>query len=287
MADIKNFHLDARVLYRRLVRDSGRQIVITMQAIALWIFLEGMGFPNLVRKLLNTHEMVVNKILDEAELCIGCVQSLTPPVPAVNMSDIPLTEGLMGGKPINLLLVYTNRTNVITKVNETVFGSFATAFNDIIQEVSGMSFTELNALPLVQDLHEGQTYPEQAAVDAPSEYSSVLPNHTTLDKDERLPETKRAIFCTFTREYAVQQKELETFLERSFGEGCVEKITMQQVPDNEYPSWATIVFHSEIPVLAIMQGKATAAISVNGKHVWAGSLEWNGYESYDPRKGGY
>ncbi|KAI3908208.1 hypothetical protein MKW98_029509 [Papaver atlanticum] len=239
--DIKNFHLDARVLYRRLVRDSGRGIVITMQGIALWMFLEGVGFPNLVRKILKTHEMV----------------------------------------PINLLLVYTNRTNVLTKVNGTVFGPFAVAFDDIIQDVSGMSFTELNVLPLVQDMHEGQTYPEQAApaVDAPSAYSSVLPNHTTLDKDERLPETKRAIFCTFTREYAVQQKELETFLERSFGEGCVEKITMQQVPDNEYPSWETIVFHSEIPVLAIMQGKATASISVNGKHVWAGSLEWNGYES--------
>ncbi|KAI3967602.1 hypothetical protein MKW92_003477 [Papaver armeniacum] len=276
--DIKNAYSDGRVLYRRLVGDSGRDIVITMQAIALWIFLQGMGFPNLVHKLLNTHEMVVNKILDEAANCLGWVQSVTSPAPAVNQSDMPLTEGLMGGKPINLMLVYTNRTNVITKVNETVFRSFAIAFGDIIQDVSGMSFTELNVLPLVQDLHEGHTHPEQAApaVNEPSAYSSVLPNHTTLDKDERLPETKRAIFCTFTREYPVGQKELVSFLERSFGEGCIQRITMQQVPDNEHPSWASIIFYSDIPVLAIMQGKETAPMSINGKHVWAASLERNG-----------
>ncbi|KAI3908210.1 hypothetical protein MKW98_029511 [Papaver atlanticum] len=280
--DIKNAYPDGRVLYRRLVRDSGREIVITMQAIALWIFLEGMGFPNLVQKLLKTHEMVVNKILDEAAHCIRWVQSVTPPAPAVNLSDMPLTEGLMGGMRINLMLLYRNRMNVITKVNKTVFGSFAIAFDDMIQEVSGMNFPQLNVLPLVQDLHEGLTYPnhypEQAApaVDAPSAYSSVLPNHTALDKDAHLPETKRAIFCTFTREYPVHRNELESFFERSFGEGCIEKITMQQVPDNEHSSWASIIFHSEIPVLAIMQGKETEAISVNGKHVWAGSLERNG-----------
>ncbi|KAI3967600.1 hypothetical protein MKW92_003475 [Papaver armeniacum] len=272
MADIKNVCSDARVLYRRLVRDSGREIVITMQAIALWIFLQGMGFPNLVQKLLNTHEMVVNKILDEAQNCLGWVQSVTSPAPAVNQSDMPLTEGIMGGKSISLMLVYANRANVITKVNETVFASFAIAFADIIQEVSGMTFAQLNVLPLVQDLHEGLTYlnhyPEQAA--------------PAVDAD--LPESKRAIFCTFTREYPVQQRELESFWERSFGEGCIEKISMQQVPDNEHPTWASVVFNSEIPVLEIMQGKETAAISVNGKHVWAGSLEKNGYES---RKGGY
>ncbi|KAI3933213.1 hypothetical protein MKW92_010611 [Papaver armeniacum] len=238
MADIKNVCLDARVLYQRLVRDSGREIVITMQAIALWIFLEGMGFPNLVQKLLNTHEMVVNKILDEAQNCLGWVQST-----------------------INLMLVYSNRTNVITKVNETLFGSFAIAFADIIQEVSGMTFAQLNVLPLVQDLHEDFTYPNH------------YPEQAAPAVDADLPESKRAIFCTFTREYPVQQKELESFWERSFGEGCIEKISMQQVPDNEHPTWASVVFNSEIPVLEIMQGKQTAAISVNGKHVWAGSLK--------------
>ncbi|KAI3965728.1 hypothetical protein MKX01_010685 [Papaver californicum] len=277
--DIKNFYLDGRVLYRRLVCDSGQEIVISMQAIALWIFLEGMGFPNLVRKLLKTHEMMVNKILDEAQICLGWVESVTPPVPAVNVSDMPLTERLMGGKPINIMLVYRNRMNVITKVNETVFGSFSIAFEDIIQEVSGISFAQLNVLPLMQNLHDVHEYPnhypQQAApaVDGPSAYTSVLPNHTALDKDEHLPEMKRAIFFKFTQENPIQQKELESFFERSFGEGCIQKITMQQVRDNEYPSWASVVFYSEIPVLAIMQGRETEAISINGKHVWAGK-EW-------------
>ncbi|KAI3988667.1 hypothetical protein MKX01_027031 [Papaver californicum] len=233
--DIKNFYLD------------GREIVICMQAIALWIFQEW---------------VVVNKLLDEALICLGWVESVTPPVPAVNVSDMTLTARLMGGKPTKLMLVYRNRMNVITKVNETVFGSFAIAFEDIIQEVSGMSFAQLNVLPLMQNLHVGHEYPyhypQQAAptVDAPSAYTSVLPNHTALDKEERLPEMKRAIFFKFTRENPIQPKELENRLE-----GCIQKITMQQVRDNEHPSWASVVFYSEIPVLAIMQGRETEALS--------------------------
>ncbi|KAI3933647.1 hypothetical protein MKX01_027486 [Papaver californicum] len=303
-------------MYRRLVVDSGRDIVGCMHAIALWIFLNEMGFPNIVQKLLRTHDMVFNMIMDEAVLCLGWVESFIPPAPVFNVSDMPLTEELMGGMPINLTLVYRNRMNVLAKVNQIVFESFSIAFDDIIQEVSGMSFAQLNVQPLMQDQHDARTfpyhYPQQATsvVVGPSTYNSVfqceplhglvsaygveismypfftpsvlafaggsassvprnLPNLTLLGKEEDLPEIQRAIFFTFLWENPVQQKELESYLERSFGEGCIEKVTMQQVPKNEQPLWASVVFYSEIPVLAIMQGRETAPMTINEKKVWA------------------
>ncbi|KAI3964281.1 hypothetical protein MKX01_014388 [Papaver californicum] len=294
--DIKNFYVDGRAMYRRLVVDSGRDIVGCMHAIALWIFLEGMGFPNIVQKLLRTHDMVVN--MDEAVLCLGWVESVIPPAPVVN-----------GWMPINLTLVYRNKMNILAKVNQIVFESFSIAFDDIIQEVSGMSFAQLNVQPLIQDQHDARRfpyhYPQQAApaVVGPSAYNSVfqckplhglvstdrwslafaggsassvprnLPNHTLLEKEEDLPEIQRAIFFTFLWENPVQKKELESYLERSFGEGCIEKVTTQQVPENEQPLWASVVFYSEIPMLAIMQGRETAPMTINEKKVWAGK-EW-------------
>ncbi|KAI3964284.1 hypothetical protein MKX01_014391 [Papaver californicum] len=151
-----------------------------MHAIALWIFLEGMGFPNIVQKLLRTHDMVVNMIMDEAVLCLGWVQSVIPPAPVFNVSDMPLTEELVGGMPINLTLI--------------VFESFSIAFDDIIQEVSGMSFAQLNVHPLMQDQHNT---PLMLAGGSASSLPRNLPNYTLLDKEEHLPETKRVIFFTF------------------------------------------------------------------------------------------
>ncbi|KAI3911189.1 hypothetical protein MKW92_039429 [Papaver armeniacum] len=307
--DIQNFYSDARVIYRRLAVDNTRDLLVCMEAIALWIFLEGMGFPNLVKKLLRTDDKVLNMIMDEASLCFGWIQSITPPLPS-NVSDMPLTQELMGGKPLNSALVYRNRMDVLRKVNQTVSESFAIAFDDIIREVSCMSFAELNVQPLLPDQHDARSfpyhYPQQAPrvvgqplyglkstdgvdiavypVFTPSAlmmFSSGsassapinLPNQTPLNKEEHIPEIKRGIFFTFYRENPVQQRELESFLERSFGDGCIQKVTVQQVPDNEKPLWASVVFCSEIPVLAIMQGRETAPMHINGKKVWAGK-EW-------------
>ncbi|KAI3855884.1 hypothetical protein MKX03_011539 [Papaver bracteatum] len=307
--DIKNFYSDARVLYRRLAVDNARDLVVCMEAIALWIFLEGMGFPNLVKKLLRTNDMVANMIMDEASLCFGWLESITPPLPSANVSDMPITQELMRGKPLNSALVYRNRMVVLRKVNQTVSQSFSIAFDDIIREVSGMSFAELNVQPLRPDQHDARSfpyqYPQQAprvvgqplyglkstdGVDiavypvftplslmfyggSPSSAPMNIPNHTPLAKEEHIPEIKRGIFYTFYRENPVQQRELESFLERSFGDGCIEKVTMQQVPENENPLWASVVFCYEIPVLEIMQGRETAPVNLNGKKVWAGK-EW-------------
>ncbi|MCL7044576.1 hypothetical protein MKW94_001867 [Papaver nudicaule] len=267
--DIRNWHLDDRQLFKRMVVENGRDLVMCIHAIAYWIVLEQFGFPNLVQRLLlQTRNMVVNRVLDEAVICIYWLQFMTS-APTVNVSDMPFTQDLMGGKPISCSILQSNRKTILTKVNKAVFESLAIGFEDIIQEVSGMTFAQLNVQPFSAFTPSELRY----AVGSTSSVQSTNPDHTKFGKDEHLPESKRAIFFTFTRENPVQRKELESFFEGSFGVGCIEKVTLQQVPENSQPLWASVVFYSEIPVLAIMKGRETAPMTINGKKAWAGK-EW-------------
>ncbi|MCL7033334.1 hypothetical protein MKW94_030716 [Papaver nudicaule] len=166
-------------------------------------------------------------------------------------------------------MLHTNRETILTKVNKIVFESLAIGFEDIIQEFSGMTFARLNVQPLVVFTPSSS----MSARGSTSAVQSTDPNHTRFSKDEHLPQSKRGIFFTFTRENPIQLKELESFLEGLFGVGCIEKVTLQQVPDNSQPLWASVVFYSEIPVHSIMEGRETAPITINGKKAWAGK-EW-------------
>ncbi|MCL7041329.1 hypothetical protein MKW94_018615 [Papaver nudicaule] len=270
--DIRNWH------FKRMVVEGKRNLVMCMHVIAFWIVLEQFGFPNIVQRLLQTDNFVVCKIMDEAILCMYRLQWVTSE-PMVNVHDMPLTQELVGGKPINCSMLHTSRETILTKLNKTVFESLAIGFEDIIQEVSGMTFARLNVQPLV-------IFTPSALMPAGGSTSAVEstnPNHTLFGMDGHLPDTKRGIFFTFTRENPVQREELESFLEGHpkhkilvpslFGVGCIQKVTLQPVPENSQPLWASVVFYSEIPVHAIMEGRETAPITINGKKAWAGK-EW-------------
>ncbi|MCL7044575.1 hypothetical protein MKW94_001866 [Papaver nudicaule] len=237
--DIRNWHLDDRQLFKRMVVEGKGNLVMCMHAIAFWIVLEQFGFPNIVQRLLQTDNFVVCKIMDEAILCMYRLQWVTSE-PMVNVHDMPLTRELVGGKPINCSMLHTNRKTILTKVNKTVFESLAIGFEDIIQEVSGMTFARLNVQPLV-------IFTPSASMSDGESTSAVQgtnTNHTLFGKDEHLADSKRAIFFTYTRENPVKREELESFLEGSFGVDCIQKVTLQQVPENSQPLWASVVFYS-------------------------------------------
>lgn len=133
--DLKAFHAMDRDLYKRLVIDSGRDMLKSMHVIAFWLFLEEIGYPNVVQKLLGTHDAVVNFVLNEGIHCLDCLKSVTPPMPVVNVSDLPLTQELMGNKAISLSLAYQYRDSALTRVNQTVNEVFVRAFDDIVRDV--------------------------------------------------------------------------------------------------------------------------------------------------------
>ncbi|XP_026398288.1 uncharacterized protein LOC113294079 [Papaver somniferum] len=135
--DLKAFHSMDRELFKRLVVNSRRDLVIYMQAIAFWIYLEEIGYPNIVQKLLRLNDVVVNNILDEAIYCLCCLQSVTPLVPVVYISDLPFTHEVMGEEAKGLSAVCRDRISALTRINQTVNQAFSRAFTDIMEQVVG------------------------------------------------------------------------------------------------------------------------------------------------------
>ncbi|OVA05969.1 hypothetical protein BVC80_1707g74 [Macleaya cordata] len=138
--DLKTFHTIDRELYTRLVIDLGRDLMQSMEMIALWIWLEEVGYPNLILKMQTLPNQIINAIAEEAQLCLHCIASRTPPLPPTDsISYLPVTLTLMEGNSISLEYLFQNRERAVMKILTTVNTVCTNVFNDIVQQVLSLS----------------------------------------------------------------------------------------------------------------------------------------------------
>ncbi|XP_026435501.1 uncharacterized protein LOC113333200 [Papaver somniferum] len=125
-------------LYERLVVDLRRDILLSMKATAFWIWLEEVGFPNVVLGLLNIDVVALSLIFQEAVGCLNCIESPLPPLFSLtgNIIQIPLTKSLMSPNDINYTSLYKNRSSALRRISYAVNEIYVKAFDDIIQKVS-------------------------------------------------------------------------------------------------------------------------------------------------------
>ncbi|KAI3986164.1 hypothetical protein MKX01_004308 [Papaver californicum] len=133
LADLKAFHGMDRRLYKRLVIDMGRDLLVCMQVIALWLYFEEIGYPNLIAKMENLRDDVVNRITEEAEYCFGFLSSVTLPPPlATVVTDMPVTNYLMDNKHISAMVIFENHKRAFQRVVNTVTEVLFRTFDDIL-----------------------------------------------------------------------------------------------------------------------------------------------------------
>ncbi|KAI3966540.1 hypothetical protein MKW92_035040, partial [Papaver armeniacum] len=133
VANLKAFHGMDRRLYKRLVIDMGKDLLVCMQVIALWFYLEEIGYPNLIAKMENLPDKVVNRISDEAEYCLGFLRWVTLPPPLVTVvTDMPVTNHLMDNKHISAMVIYQDHKRAFQRVVNTVTDVLFRIFDDIL-----------------------------------------------------------------------------------------------------------------------------------------------------------
>ena len=207
------FHKIDRKLYSLLVINLWRDPVESMQVMALWLWLEHMGFDNVVYKILLLPYILVNELADEAIICLNCIHT-NQISSSFDNNDIPLIQSLME-KKISLHFFLENQLNGVVGIAKIVNEVCITALSDIMQQA-----VERNA---------SQSVAESQMVLSPPTHHSLAHHglcHVGLGGGDliqprtlgnEVPIDDRTIFVTFSKGYPVQEREIREFFTRSYG----------------------------------------------------------------------
>lgn len=105
-----------RELYSVLAMDLCHDPVVSVQILALWLWLERLGFKNVVKRLLTLPRTLINQFADEAVTCLSYINETEVP-DSTETTDIPLTSVLLKRK-ISVQLLLENRDTVLAGVRK-------------------------------------------------------------------------------------------------------------------------------------------------------------------------
>ncbi|KAF5203761.1 Rho guanine nucleotide exchange factor [Thalictrum thalictroides] len=132
--ELKSFHSIDRDLFTRLVIQLRCDVTQTMHVMALWLWLEEIGYPSIVLTLRSLPEDVVGFVFQEAITILNCIQSEIPPSSS-SFHEIPRTYRFFQ-QEITLEFLYENRDYALNGINKMVSEVCNRAFDDINQQVT-------------------------------------------------------------------------------------------------------------------------------------------------------
>ncbi|XP_054788995.1 uncharacterized protein LOC129294606 [Prosopis cineraria] len=256
---------------------------------SLWLWLENVGYPNVVPQLVGLSSPLLNAVAKEAQACLKCLEEDNPRIP--KGGGLPLTSTLIE-KDISLQLFHLKRFTAIAGIKSVLNNVSVRIFSDILHNVLSINnngavrsgfgpgpgtngslsipgfphpvFGNVTVPPLSHDLPVELWWYDD--LDDNVSWSS-RPSDDVRDED-------KTMFLTFSRGFPVTEEEVLHLFTTNFGDSSVRVINMGE-PDaaNEQPLFATMVLDSVATVDEILMGKRIAKFKINGKHIWARKYE--------------
>ncbi|XP_057421416.1 uncharacterized protein LOC130715347 [Lotus japonicus] len=282
------FHKIDRDVYAIMVMNLFRDPQQSMQVLGMWLWLERVGFRNVVKKVHSLPNLLINEVADETVLCLSVIKD-TPNIPLFldgnaigNGNEINLLQSLTE-KEITLRFFYENRGAATHGVAIMVNDICMRAVSDIMEQAMMR-----NAADRMAEAHKvlvqtqawnsnnkfwfGTIGPSTRRVGnlgggggAVAEMVAVQRNQSN---EVAVPADDRTLFVTFSKGYRVQEWEVREFFTMAYGD-CIEALFMQEVQPNEQSLFARIVFKKICTIDMILRGSTKAKFTINGKHVWA------------------
>lgn len=271
LEELHAYHTIDRDAFSRLVitlrRDPGDSLLV----MATWLWLEEMGFPNIITKLMNLTDPMVNMLADEVASCLNSFQ--TNNTQTVANIALPFTSRIME-REISLQIFLQNRFQAISGIKNFLNTVCARIFTDILQRVLGMSSQViLNNHSLIIPGFPHPIFGTLTIVPRAMDYDFPSGGLWGWNPTNNASEDDRTMFLTFSRGFPVTRDEVKELFTRMYGD-CVESIHMQEnVPSNEQPLFARLVLQSVANVDQILSGRRIAKFRINGKHIWARKYE--------------
>ncbi|XP_050220062.1 uncharacterized protein LOC126670392 [Mercurialis annua] len=129
MDEFKLFHSMDRELYSILVMELQRDPLLSMQAMALWIWLERIGCKFFIKKILSLPSNVINNLIDESIICLSCITNDQ----FTNDHQIPILRSVLE-KDISLKCLHNHRVCATQKVGKILNEVCFKACGDIMQQ---------------------------------------------------------------------------------------------------------------------------------------------------------
>lgn len=278
-------------LIYRLHRDLTQSLLV----MALWLWLENIGYPSLIPRVMGLPPTLANVLINEAWTCLECLETDISVIPSDG--GLPLTKRLMQ-RDISLRIFYLKRYTTITGIKSVLNNICAQIFDDILKIVlksqniskarkystsgaststSGASTSQSNTsnTPLVVP---GFPHPLFGTFDLskrivnldlqdPRIWSTKLSDDVT-DEDKKM-------FLTFSRGFPVSETEVIQLFKCRYGD-CVHSLDMGDGNVNKQKLFAVLILKTVANVDEILKGNKVAKLQINGKHIWARKYERRG-----------
>ncbi|KAJ4707900.1 Rho guanine nucleotide exchange factor [Melia azedarach] len=270
LEELHAYHSIDREVFSRLVITLVRDPAESLLVMATWLWLEEKGFPNIIGKMMNLSDPLVNVLADEAVSCLNSLESNNPPL-AGNVG-LPFTSRLME-KEISLQLFLQNRFTAISGIKNFLNTVCARIFTDILQHVFRTTTQVIPNQPLVIPGFPHRIFGGLTIMPRPMDFDFPTGGLWGWSSRNNISEDDRTMFLTFSRGFPVTGDEVRELFTRMYGD-CVETVHMQEnVASEEQPLFARLVLNSVATVDQILNGRRIAKFRINGKHIWARKYE--------------
>ncbi|XP_045822285.1 uncharacterized protein LOC123915186 [Trifolium pratense] len=125
-----------REVYEYLVIKLARDPAESMKLLALWLWLEEVGYGNVVHKIYVSSYSIINELADEGVTCLNCIDTnMIHSSFEFNEDDIPQMCCLVDRK-ISLKMLYENKILVKQGVNMMLKNVCMMILGDIMNQVN-------------------------------------------------------------------------------------------------------------------------------------------------------
>ncbi|CAN0877590.1 hypothetical protein LINGRAHAP2_LOCUS11976 [Linum grandiflorum] len=281
---LQMFHSIDREVFSRMVinllRDQGESMIV----IAAWLWLEQVGYPNIIVLMACLSDAVIEILSHEMALALDSLKYSN----AELATFMPATSTIMS-KNITAEVFHRQRFTAIAGIKNFLNTVCARVFADILQPICRVAnatgelgtaqlviphfphplFGGVNIVPpIYRPRYQQGRNGIDAFVPAGGAWRWRLTDNATEDD--------KTLFLTFSRGFPVTRDEVIELFNRRYGEGSVVEVMMQEnvTPGgDQQPLFARVILRSVAMVDQVLAGDRIAKFRINGKHIWARKYE--------------
>ncbi|CAN1761093.1 hypothetical protein LINPERHAP1_LOCUS7784 [Linum perenne] len=254
-----------------LMCDSAESLLI----VAAWLWLEQMGYPNIINLMASLSDTVVDVLCNELAMALASMQSVAGLSLFPNGGMMSATSAIMS-QTFSMKVFHNHRFTTITEIKNFLTTVCARVFGDILQPMCKVS--DADELGTGHLVIPGFPHPLFG-------YLTITPPNCRpryqqgglwgWEPYNNATDDDKTLFLTFSMGFPVTKDEVVELFTRKYGEGSVVSVMMQEnvVCGEQQTLFAKMMMRSVTVVDEVLGGNRIAKFRINGKHIWARKYE--------------